>query len=190
MPERAEEPDDVSKSEQARQLAELMGTEEFQSLSLTEKFARLRKFMTPNFAIQWLHSPPRSASEREKKLQEFQNSEEYRQLEGPARTNSVRQFIKDVYNTLPKTAEEEAVEAYFDRNHGAIDRATTAFEAMRCFSSAREFLLSFGPDLPAGVAEVIRGEKLNVSEIRELSPRLKDALQQAGWDPPAQMRDD
>lgn len=181
-------------SEQARQLADFMGSEEFQSLSLAEKFASLRKFLGPKPPITPEDIQALFQSERGKKLQEFQHSEEYQKLSGRARKESMGRFISEVYDKMPKSAAERKFEEHFRSEEAqqrarAGERATASLQNIRLLSSARDFLRRLGPQLPAELAEIAREEKLDLPDIADLSPRLRGVLKRAGWEEPQPMRD-
>jgi hypothetical protein len=75
------------------------------------------------------------------------------------------------------------------KGHLAADQAQGRLQAIRLPSSAQKFLLGLDPIVPAELTEIAREEKLNLPEIGDLSPRMRDALKRAGWDEPELMRD-
>ena len=190
-PEKAEDP---LRPDQARQLSEFMGSEEFQKLPLSQKFAKLREFMGPKPSSLSQDLEVASQSERNKRLNEFWRSEEFQKLEGPARIARLRRFMTEEFASIPQSEAEKRIEEHArskeaQEQHRALVQAEERLQAIRLLSSARKFLRELGPALPPELVEIAREEGLDLPEVGELSPRLRDALKRAGWDEPAPMRD-
>jgi len=121
-----------------------------------------------------------SQSERTKRLNEFRRSEEYQKLSGSAAHQRLRRFMQEELARIPQSEAEKRIEGYIRSKED---------QKVYLLSSARKFLRELGPALPPELVRIARKEGLDLPEVGELSPRLRDALKRAGWDETAPMRD-
>lgn len=192
-----EEFETFSRSEQSKQLMELMISEEFQKLSLSEKFRKLTQFETSKgFSFKPGELGKMGRSERGKRMTSFveaMRSDEYRGLPQSEKSRRWAEVMKEIggipLSEVEKRWKEHTETEGYQEGHRAWDRAAQQLQTIRLLSSAQNFLQRFGPIFPADLTEIAREEELNLPELSELSPRLRDALKRVGWDEPVPVRD-
>lgn len=192
-----EEFERFSRSEQSRRLMEFISSEEFQKLSLSEKLRKLMQFeSSKGFSFKPGELGKIVQSERAKRMTAFielTRSEEYRKLPQSEKSTRWAEAMKELEEIPPseaeKTWEEHTRSEEYREGHRARNQAAEQLQAIRLLSSAQKFLQRLGPTFSADLTEIAREEGLNLPEISELSPRLRDTLKRAGWNEPAPVRD-
>jgi len=192
-----EEFETFSRSAQSKQLIELMSSEEFQKLSLSEKFRKLRQFETSkSFAFKPGDLGKMTESERTKRMTSFvetMRSDEYRSFPQTEKSRRWAEVMKEIeempLSEVEKRWKEHTESEGYREGHRAWDQAAEQLQTIRRLSSAMKFLQKFSPTFPADLTEIADEEGLNLPELSELSPRLRDALKRLGWNEPAPMRD-
>lgn len=192
-----EEFETFSRSEQSKQLIELMSSEEFQKLSLSEKFRKLTRFETSKgFAFKPGDFGKMAESERSIRMTSFvetMRSDEYRSLPQTEKSRRWAEVMKEIeempLSEVEKRWKEHTESEGYREGHRAWNQAAEQLQTIRLLSSAVKFLGKFGPTFPADLIEIADEERLNLPELSELSPRLRDALKHLGWNEPAPIRD-